>query len=547
MPKISVYPSAHRPVAVGVNGMVVSAHPLASLAGLRMLMDGGNAFDGAVATAAALNIVEPFMSGVGGLGVGLVYPAGERRVRVLNFSGRAPKAAEPGLFTDEAKYTGILASLVPGNAAGWLTLHETYGSMELDRVFGPAIEYAEQGFPATQLTSSSITKNRERLSRFPSKSIMLNGDGRAPVPGARLRTPQIGESLRKLAKGGKETFYRGELAEAILKTHREMGGLITEEDLAGYDAEWQEPIQAGYRGYEVHTAPPNSSGFQVLQTLKLLEGFDSEDLSFQHPDTLHLFMEAVKLCVTDRIKYAGDPDYVKAPIKGLLSDAYAARQRKRIDRETASIVSGEHYVEKVAEGSLMSGNPEGFDGGMTTHLAVADRDGNVVSITQTLGGGFGSAVAMGDTGIFLNNMCHWFDLEEGSPNVIGPGKRVDFVVAPTQTFKDGKFFLSMGTPGSWGILQTTPQLLTHVLDHGMNVQEAIEAPRFRYYEGRRVEMEERFPAHVRHALEQRGHEVTVLEPWSASVGGAQGIRVDVAAGVFQGGADPRRDGYAMGY
>jgi gamma-glutamyltranspeptidase/glutathione hydrolase len=195
----------------------------------------------------------------------------------------------------------------------------------------------------------------------------------------------------------------------------------------------------------------------------------------------------------------------------------------------------------------MSGNPEGFDGGMTTHLAVADRDGNVVSITQTLGGGFGSAVAMGDTGIFLNNMCHWFDLEEGSPNVIGPGKRVDFVVAPTQTFKDGKFFLSMGTPGSWGILQTTPQLLTHVLDHGMNVQEAIEAPRFRYYEGRRVEMEERFPAHVRHALEQRGHEVTVLEPWSASVGGAQGIRVDVAAGVFQGGADPRRDGYAMGY
>ncbi|MDP7510855.1 MAG: gamma-glutamyltransferase, partial [Dehalococcoidia bacterium] len=471
MPKYSVYPSANRPVAGGVNGMVVSAHPLASLAGLRMLMDGGNAFDGAVATAAALNIVEPFMSGVGGLGVGLVYPAGEGRVRVLNFSGRAPKAAEPGLFTDEAKYTGILASLVPGNAAGWLTLHETYGSMELDRVFGPAIEYAEQGFPATQLTSSAITKNRERLSRFPSKSIMLNGGGRAPVPGARLRTLQIGESLRKLAKGGKETFYRGELAEAILKTHREMGGLITEEDLAGYDAEWQEPIQAGYRGYEVHTAPPNSSGFQVLQTLKLLEGFDSEDLSFQNPDTLHLFMEAVKLCVTDRIKYAGDPDYVKAPIKGLLSDAYAARQRKRIDRETVAIVSGEHYVEKVAEGSLISGGPEGFDGGMTTHFAVADRDGNVVSITQTLGGGFGSAVAMGDTGIFLNNMCHWFDLEEGSPNVIGPGKRVDFVVAPTQTFKDGKFFLSMGTPGSWGILQTTPQLLTHVLDYGMNVQE----------------------------------------------------------------------------
>lgn len=547
MPKLSVYPSAHRPVAVGVNGMVTSGHPLASLAGLRTLMDGGNAFDGAVATVAALNVVEPFMSGIGGIGTGLAYVASEERVRVLNFSGRAPKAAEPDLLSDETKYTGILASMVPGNAAGWLTLHETYGSMELERVFKPAIDYAEQGVPLTQFSASLFAKNRERLARFPSKSIMLDGAGQAPAPGTRWKTPQIGESLRKVAKGGKETFYRGELAEAILKTHQEMGGLFSEADLAEYDAEWQEPIQITYKGHEVFTAPPNCSGFQVLQILKLLEGFDSDDLSFQHPETLHVFMEAVKLCVTDRIKYAGDPDYVKAPLKGLLSDAYANQQRRRIDRASSAIVSGEHFVGKVAGGSLISGSPEEFDGGMTTNIAVADRDGNVVTITQTLGGGFGSAVAMGDTGIFLNNMCNWFDLEEGSPNVIGPGKRVDFVVAPTLTFKEGKIYLSMGTPGSWGILQTTPQLLIHVLDYGMNVQEAIEAPRFRYYEGRRVEMEERFPAHVRRALEHKGHEVTVLEPWSATVGGAQGIRVDVDAGVFQGGADPRRDGYAMGY
>jgi gamma-glutamyltranspeptidase/glutathione hydrolase len=278
-----------------------------------------------------------------------------------------------------------------------------------------------------------------------------------------------------------------------------------------------------------------------------LEGFDGTDMVFQHPNTLHLFMEAVKLATTDRIKYGGDPDYVDIPLVGLLSDAYAVRQRQRIDRDTAALVSGEHYARKVTPGALAAGSAEEFDGGMTTHFATADRDGNVVSITQTLGGAFGSAVAVGDTGIFLNNMCFWFDLEEGSPNRIGPGKRVDFVLAPTQTLKDGKFYLSMGTPGSWGILQTTPQFLTNVLDFGMNVQQAIEAPRFRYFAGRRVEMEERFPAHVRRALADKGHEITILEPWSMSVGGAQGIEVDLDAGVFQGGADPRRDGYALGW
>ena len=258
-------------------------------------------------------------------------------------------------------------------------------------------------------------------------------------------------------------------------------------------------------------------------------------------------MEAIKLCVTDRIKYAGDPDYVNIPLKGLLSDECAARQRERVDRTTASLVPGEHYTRKVAPGSIGPGTPEEFDGGMTTHFAVADRDGNVVSVTQTLGGGFGCAAAMGDTGIFLNNMCYWFDLEEGSPNLIGPGKRVDFVVAPTQTFKGGKFFVSMGTPGSWGILQTTPQFLTNVLDYGMNVQEAIEAPRFRHITGRQVEMEERFPPQVRRALEEKGHEVSIVQPFSWSVGGAHGIQVDPESGVFHGGADPRRDGYAIGW
>ena len=251
--------------------------------------------------------------------------------------------------------------------------------------------------------------------------------------------------------------------------------------------------------------------------------------------------------MADRIKWGGDPAYVKAPIDALLSDGYAAQQRARIDRNSAATVSGEQFSRLVPSGSVKAGSPDAFDGGMTTHFAVADSDGNVVSVTQTLGGGFGSAVAPGDTGLFFNNMAHWFDLERDAPNRLEGGKLVDFCVAPTQTFRDGKFHVSLGTPGSWGILQTTPQFVMNALDFGMNVQEAIEAPRLRVFEERRVVMEERFPAQVRAALADKGHDIELTTPFSMTVGGAQGIMIDQESGTFQGGADPRRDGVAIGW
>ena len=546
MARSSMAPPASRPVAMGVNGMVASAHPLASLAGIGVLQDGGNAFDAAVATAASLNVVEPYMSGMGGIGVALAHIAREGRIRALNFSGRAPKAAEPDRFTDDSKEHSILASLVPGNVAGWLTLHETYGSLDRERLFRPAIDYAENGFPITHLNRTFISNQAGLLGRYPhSEGIFLNGG--APHAGTRLKTPQLADSLRRVAAGGLETFYRGELCNRIAKGNRELGGLFTEDDLAEYRAEWQDPISIDYRGYEVFTVPPNCSSFQVLQTMKLMEALDPAGLTWGDPDTVHALLEAVKLCITDRIEWAGDPDYVQAPLKGLLSRAYAESQRGRIDTARAALVSGEHYAVPVPSNALRPGNPADFDGGMTTHFAVADRDGNVVSITQTLGGAFGCGAAAGDTGVFLNNMASYFDLEEGSPNRIGPGKRVDFVVAPTQTLHNGKFYLSLSTPGSWGILQTTPQLLLNVLEFGMNVQQAIDAPRFRYFTGRHVKMEERFPLQLRRALQERGHEVEVIEAWSHIVGGAQGIMVDTSQGTFQGGADPRRDGAATGY
>ena len=546
MSGLSVIPQANRPAAVGVNGMATSAHPLASLAGIRMMVAGGNAFDAAVAVASTLNVCEPFMSGAGGVGLALAYVASEDRVRALNFSGRMPAAADPEEYEASDKDIGIKSALVPGNVAGWLTLHETYGRLDREQLFQPAIGYAQNGTAITHFNAKSIGNSVPRLARFPSKGIFVK-NGKGPSAGQRVKQPQLAESLRKIARGGKDEFYRGELAARLVKGARELGGQFTEEDFATYEAEWREPIGINYRDYEIFSVPPNSTGFQLLETLKIMEGFDGPDLIFQHPETVHSYIEAVKLAVTDRIKWGGDPDHVKAPLNGLLSSGYAEQQRRRIDRDNAAVVSGEEFSRMIPSGSLKAGSPDEFDGGMTTHFAVADSDGNVVSVTQTLGGGFGSAVAPGDTGLFLNNMAHWFDLEEGAPNRLEGGKRVDFCLAPTQTFKDGRFHVSLGTPGSWGILQTTPQFVMNFLDFGMNVQEAIEAPRLRVFEERRVVMEERFPYHVRAALAAKGHDIEVTAPFSMTVGGAQGIMVDRESGTFQGGADPRRDGVAIGW
>ena len=543
LPDIS---STVRPAVFGVNGMVASAHPLASLAGVRTLMDGGNAFDAVVAVASTLNVCEPYMSGAGGVGLALAYVAAEDRVRALNFSGRTPRAANADEYTESDKDIGIRSALVPGNVAGWMTLHETYGRLERYPLFNTAIGYAENGIPMTFFNAKSIGRAVPRLSQFPSAGIFVK-NGKGPRPGELLKQPQLAQSLRAIAKGGKDEFYRGELAERLVQWARDLGGQLSADDLADYDAQWCEPISIEYRGYETFTVPPNSTGFQLLETMKTMEGLGGATPVFQDAETLHLFIECVKLAVADRIKWGGDPDYVKAPLEGLLSDGYAERQRARIDRNIAAVLSGEQFTRIEPSGAIKAGSPEEFDGGMTTHFAVADSDGNVVSVTQTLGGAFGSAVAPGDTGLFLNNMAFWFDLEPGAPNRLEGGKRVDFCLAPTQTFRDGRFHLSLGTPGSWGILQTTPQILINVLDFGMNVQAAIEAPRLRVFEKRRVVMEERFSAHVRSALISKGHDIELAEPFSATVGGAQAILIDQESGTFQGGADPRRDGAAIGF
>ena len=540
---------AHRPVVMGVNGMVTSAHPLASVAGLRALVEGGNAFDAIVATAAALNVVEPYMSGMGGVGCLLAYIAAEKRIRVLNFTGRAPKAAETSLFTHDNKERGPLSVLVPGAVAGWLTLHETYGRLDREKLFSHAIAYAEQGFPLTHLNNLIISDASARWSPYDSSRSVLMPGGRVPGPGGVLRQPRLADSLRKVAKGGQEAFYRGELPRRIVEASREMGGLISEEDMSDYRPWWEDPIHISYRGWDVYVPPPNSDGFQVLETVNIMQDCQPSELEYGTADTLHTMMEAVKLAITDRIRYSGDPSYTMIPLETLLSKEYAASQKARIDMSSAAVVQGERYNPDPPEAALALGRLDPKLSGSTTHFAAADREGNVVTLTQSLGSEFGSGVVAGDTGIFLNNMAHWFDLAAPgeSPNIIGPGRLVEWCPAPTQIFRDGRFFVSIGTPGGYGILQTTSQMLMHLLEFDMNIQQAIEAPRFKCTIGRRVEMEGRFPPEVREELARRGHEVDVVERWSRSVGGAQGILVDRESGSFSGGADPRRDGYALGW
>ena len=530
---------------MGTNGMVSTGHPLASMAGARMLAAGGNAFDAAVAVAFTLGVVEPYHSGPGGTGMAILRLAGETRSRVLDFTGRTPQAADPTRYTAATLDLGILAPMVPGNVAGWLELHRKHGRLELERLLRPAIHYAENGFPVTYQNSAVIAEFADRLRPYASsRKVLLDRHGRAPAPGTRHRCPQTAASLRIIARQGRDAFYTGELAERIVADIQEQGGILSLDDFAGYEAEWIDPLCIDYRGHQVYVPPLPSCGFQTLQHLKIMECFAKGELVSQSADTVHAVIEAAKLSVTDRIACAGDPQHIAPLPDGLLSAEYAAAQKDRIDMNRATVVPGESFTSARPEGSLSPGNPPAH-GVSTTHFEVADREGNVIGITQTLGHYFGCAVAVGDTGLFLNNMMIMADLAEGAPNGLAAGRKLASPLSPTQTFKDGHLVLSLGMPGGWAILQRNVQILLNFLDFGMDVQQAIEAPQFRMYGGRDVHYEERLPVQVRRELEARGHELTVLEAWSLRVSGAHGIEIDPESGVYLSGCDTRRDGFAI--
>ncbi len=537
----STHGVTHRPTVTGTRGMVACAHPQAALSGVRMLLEGGNAFDAAVAVAAALNVVEPYMSGIAGVGYGIVYDAKNDHRRVLDYCGRTPYQARAELFDSPAdKDAGPRSCLTPGACGGWLELLERYGTMTPAQVFAPAIDLAENGYAVTVKNSQSMSSGGRMNDRG---ARVILSRGRGPLPGEILIQKDLARTFRRVAEGGAEVFYRGDLAREMAEYIQGEGGWLSARDLADFEPEWVDPIATTYRGYEVFCPPPPSAGFQILETLNMLEGYDLAEMEHHSEQALHLFIEAVKLGNADRIEYAATP---QAPIEGLLAKGYAAERRKQIGNR-AGVHRGEWYPATKLPGEIEPGDPMAWLNECTTHFDVVDGDGNAVAITQSLGSGFGSGVMMGDTGMFLNNFIRWGDLVPDSPNCIAPHKKVDMCLSPMLVFRDGALFSALGTPGSWGIQQTSVQFLTNVLDYGMNIQAAIEAPRFRIETaGTQVSIERRMSKSVRRALKARGHDVKVLPDYSPVCGGAQGVVVDAESGALMGGADPRRDGYAIG-
>lgn len=536
----------HRPVVMGRQGMVTSAHYLASLAGLRMLLQGGNAIDAAVATAVALNVCEPFMSGMGGLGYMIIRPAGAAKPVVLDYMGRAPKAAAADAFASEdEKWHGAKSILTPGAVAGWLTALETYGTCDRATVFGPAIEYAAGGIPLsirghwfmrTALAAGHVDAGV--------REVWFPGD-RAYEPGTIVRQPKLAATFEAIVAGGKDAFYHGPIGEEIVRAIRDQGGLVTLEDLAEFEVEWQEPASARYRGYDIYCPAPPCSGIQYLQALAMLEGFDLTALGQNSAATIHLMAEAFKLAIADRIAYAPMPGLEAAP---LLDPDYIAGRRKLIDPRRAGRSEGERYDHRVEHpDNVAAGQPRLAFAESTTHFDAIDAAGNAVAVTQSLGDAFGSGVMGGETGVVLNNFAYWFDVSSGSANQIAPGKKIEMCMAPALVFEQERLAMAIGTPGSFGILQTTPQMISNVIDHGFSIQAAIEAPRFRVYEGTTLEVEARLPKATRDELAERGHGIRLIDEWSPLVGGGHGIVVDPRSGALAGGADPRRDGYAIGW
>ena len=563
--------AAHRPVVMARNGLVCSGHPLASQAGIATLQKGGNAVDAAIATAAALNVVEPLMSGIGGDGFIMLYWKDTDRLEISNGTGAAPYAATRERYLPQGiPMKGILSVSVPGLVHAWLDAHEKYGKLSLSEVFAPALDLADNGFPVTHYLSKAIASDK-LLCEFPTSRAVFTRDGHPLQPGQLLYQRDLARTLQAIADGGRDAFYRGPIAEAIVRFSQERGGLLNMKDLASCHARWQEPISTTYHGHTVYEAPPNSSGHILLQELNLVEQFDLRGLGCNTAESIHLMVEAKKLAFMDREAYVADPDYVDIPIKGLISKEYAQERARLIDPERAAA-------------SVQPGNPWNYQRGMpkagaparsgirqeqedTTCFVVVDRWGNAVCQLQSLQSGWGSSLIAGDTGILLNDRMTYWHLEEDHVDCLQPGKRVRHTMNPVMVFREGplsgngaprQLALVCGTPGADTQVQTNLQVITHVLDFGMTVAEAVEAPRWRNAQSPtesniphvcndELLMESRFSEQALAGLSRRGHTLNMLEPWDGVTGREMMVQVDRDSGVLHGAADPRHDGYVVGW
>ena len=533
-----------RSPAVGRHGMIATSQSLASAAGLKVLQEGGNAIDAAVTAAAVLAVVEPSMNGIGGDLLALVYDAKTKQVYGLDSTGRSAYTATPEEFArrglKEMPGNGPLSVDVPGVVEGWHQLLTRFGTISMARAVAPAIAYARDGFPVAELMANEWKSNEKRLAADSATAQTFLPLGKPPAHGEIFANPRLARSLELIAKEGRDAFYTGAIARAIVADMKARNGLLEMRDFADHKADWVDPISTNYRGYDVLEMPPSTQGFVALEMLNIMEGFDVKALGHNTADYLHVVTEAKKIAFADRGAYLADRDHMETgALKTLLSKEYAAARGKEIDLHKA----GAYKPGLPAGAGRPSQDFAGRDHGDTIYLTAADAQGNVVSFIQSLFSSFGAGFVAGETGITLHNRGSGFTLQAGHPNQVGPHKRPLHTLVPAMIAKDGKPWVAFGVMGGDNQAQAHAQVVANFVDFGMHVQQAGDAARMRHM-GSRLALESGIGADVRKALEARGH---IVSDGRGQMGGYQAILIDPRTGVLMGGSDPRKDGLAIGW
>ena len=537
---------ATRSQVIAQNGMAATSNPLSTQVALDVLKAGGNAIDAAIAANAMEGVVEPHVNGIGGDLFAIVWDAKSKKLYGLNGSGRSPKSLTLAEFKKRGlKYipsTGPLPVSVPGCVDAWFELHKKFGSMPMSKVLEKAVSYARNGFPVHGEFASALTRVQANYGKYPNVDKHYYPNGKVAGEGDIFKNPNLGNTLERLGKEGRDVFYKGDMAKTMDAFMKKNGGFLSYEDLASHTSTWIDPVSVNYRGYDVWELPPNGQGIAALQMLNILEGYDFSKIKVGSAEHIHLFTEAKKLVFEDRAKYYADMDFAKIPVKSLISKEYAAERRKLINPNRAS----KHFD---------AGNPALKDGD-TIYLTVADKDGNMVSLIQSNYRGFGSGMMPDGLGFMFQDRGEMYSLNEGENNTYAPGKRPFHTIIPAFMTKDGQPIMSFGVMGGAYQPMGHTQIVMNVVDFGMNVQEAGDFPRINHEgsseptgeimepTGGTITLESGYPYEIIRELLQKGHQVGFM---NGIYGGYQCIRSDPIRKVYFGGTESRKDGQAAGY
>ncbi len=538
---------ATRSVVMAQHGMACTSHPLATQTAIGILKKGGNAIDAAIAANAVLGVTDPEMNGIGGDLFAIVYDAKTKKLYGLNASGRSPYALTPDILKQNGRQhipvQGPLPVSVPGCVDGWFQLHNRFGKLPMAEILAPAIHYARNGFPVADEAAFYYNDLKKLYGDDPGVKQVFMANGDVPKRGEVFKNPYLANSLEEIANGGRDVFYKGDIAKKIDAFMKKRGGYLSYKDLADHTSQWVEPVSTTYRGYRVWELPPNGQGIAVLEMLNILENFDLSKIQYGSAEHVHLFTEAKRLAYEDRAKYYADPDFVKIPTDELISKKYGAERARLIDRNKANP-------------DFSAGDEAALKGGETVYLTVADDEGNMVSLIQSNFYAFGSGLVPDSLGFFLQNRGYLFSLKEGQNNTYAPHKRPFHTIIPAFVTKDGEPYMSFGVMGGSFQPEGQVEVLMNMIDFGMNIQEAGDAPRIDHQGSSEptgevshgigtIYLESGFSEETIRALEQMGYKVAAGTP--GNFGGYQGIRFDAKQQVYHGASDPRKDGMAAGY